>query len=168
MTGRPGLPHFVVGAALVALAACATGPDTPDAPIEAGAPAPIAGYDWFLHSDAGEATLAYGVADSDEVKLHFACTTGSGRLDLTKPGQDGEREIHLESGGDTERFTAAVEPSEIQDGVLLTVSTTTDQPVFLRFRRLGWIAAWHDDVREVYAAHPGSEKGVADFFAACG
>lgn len=167
MTLRP--LHISVAAAVLALAgACATAPQPAGFAATSGAPAPIAGYDWFMHAEEGEAMLAYGVANSDEVKLHLACRIGTGRLDLTQPGHGDAREIHLESGGDTERFAAVAEPSEIQDGVLLTASTTADQPVFQRFRRLGWIAAWHGDDREAYAAHPGSTKGVADFFAACG
>ena len=155
--------------ALALMGACATAPVMSlSEGGRSGAPAPVEGYDWFMHADAGEAVLAYGVADSDEVKLYLACRAGSGRLDLTAHGHDNAREIYLESGGDTERFPAASEPSAIHDGTLLTVSTTTDQPVFLRFRRLGWIAAWHGDAREVYVAHPGSEKGVEDFFSACG
>ena len=158
-----------LASALTLMGACATAPVMSlSEGGGSGAPAPVEGYDWFMHADADEAILAYGVADSDEVKLHLACRAGSGRLDLTAHGQDDERDIHLESGGDTERFPATSEPSAIQDGALLTASTTADQPVFLRFRRLGWIAAWHGDAREVYAAHPGAEKDVAAFFAACG
>jgi len=168
MTGHRALSSLAIGTALIALTACTTAPDAPEVIAGAGAPTPVEGYDWFLHADAGETILAYGLADSDEVKLHLACRTGSGRLDLTAHGPHDAREIHLESGGDTERFPAASEPSVIHDGALLTASTTTDQPVFLRFRRLGWIAAWHGDTREVYVAHPGSETRVADFFAACG
>lgn len=149
------------------LSGCATAPGTP-AVVDAAAPAPIDGYDWFMHQDGDEAMLAYGVAESDEVKLRFDCGKGSGRLHLIAPAVKGEREFHLESGGDTERYPATAEPSGLHDGDLLNADASADAPVFQRFRRLGWIAAWRDQEREVYAAHPGSEKGVEDFFSACG
>lgn len=152
---------------LSALSACATAPRETATPM-AAAPAPIAGYDWFMNRDGADVMLAYGVANSDDVKLHLACKTGNDALDLTAPGEAGEREIHLESGGDAERYPASAESSEIHDGDLLTARASTRDPVFQRFRRLGWIAAWRGEVREVYAAHPGSTKGVEDFFAACG
>lgn len=153
---------------LAALAACATTPTAPSPRADAAAPAPVEGYDWFMHVDGGEAMLAYGVAQSDEVKLRFDCGVGSSRLNLIAPAMKGEREIHLESGGDTERYAAVAEPSGLHEGDLLIAEAAADAPVFQRFRRLGWIAAWRGGGREVYAAHPGSQKRVADFFARCG
>lgn len=159
---------IVATLALSTLAACATRPDAPAPVVEASAPAPIDGYDWFMHADEQEAMLAYGVANSDDLKLRLDCAPASGRLRLTTPAAGSDREIFLESGGDAERYAAVAEPSGIHDGDLLIAEAAAADPVFLRFRRLGWIAAWHGDQREVYAAHPGSQKGVSDFFAACG
>jgi hypothetical protein len=88
---------------LLALAACATRPDAPTPVVEAAAPAPIDGYDWFMHADDQEAMLAYGVANSDDLKLRLDCAPASGRLRLTTPAAGPNREIFLESGGDTER-----------------------------------------------------------------
>lgn len=150
-----------------ALSACATSP-RPPAPVAAAAPAPIDGYDWFMHQDGGEAMLAYGVADSDEVKLRFDCGKGTGRLHLIAPAVKGERQFHLESGGDTERYPASLEPSGLHDGDLVNGEAPADAPVFQRFRRLGWIAAWRGQDREVYAAHPGSKDKVEAFFSVCG
>ena len=77
-------------------------------------------------------------------------------------------EIHLESGGDTARIRAASEPSIIHDGVFLTADAAADEPVFLRFRRLGWIALWRGDEREPLAAHPQTLPQIERFFAFCG
>lgn len=151
-----------------ALSACATSPRPPAPVADAAAPAPIDGYDWFMHQDGGEAMLAYGVADSDEVKLRFDCGKGTGRLHLIAPAVKGERQFHLESGGDTERYPASLEPSGLHDGDLMNGEAPADAPVFQRFRRLGWIAAWRGQDREVYAAHPGSEDKVEAFFSVCG
>ena len=163
---RPILPLIAVSA----LAACATHAPTPVAnpTTAASAPAPMPGYDWFLNRDGQEATLAYGVANSDEVKLHLTCQAGSGALDLTATSEKPGREIYLESGGDTERYAASSEPAGVHDGELLSAQAKTKDPVFQRFRRLGWIASWSDDQRHIYAAHPAAKTGIEQFFAVCG
>lgn len=156
--------------ALSALAACATNAPSPSANLAAAAsaPVPMPGYDWFLNRDGPEAILAYGVANSDEVKLHLRCQAGSGALELTAASEKPGREIHLESGGDTERYPAASEPAGVHDGELLTAQATTKDPVFQRFRRLAWIASWSDEERHVYAAHPAAKAGIEQFFTVCG
>lgn len=158
-------------AALSLTAACATvekpAAPAPIAAAEPSAPQPIAGYDWHLNTSDGAAQLAFGVAESDDLKLGFHCDAGSGRLDMTAIAPSGTRTILLESGGDTERFPATAEPSEVGEGDLLTASTDTDAPVFKRFRQLGWIALWTGDQRETLVPHPGSENRVDRFFALC-
>jgi hypothetical protein len=159
--------------ALSALAACATNAPSTNADLTAtvadgAAPAPMPGYDWFLSQDGQEAILAYGVANSDEVKLHLLCQAGSGALELTASSEKPGREIHLESGGDTERYRASSEPAGVHDGELLTARAMTKDPVFQRFRSLGWIASWSDDQRHIYAAHPAAKAKIDRFFAVCG
>jgi hypothetical protein len=156
--------------ALSALAACATNAPMPTANLVASgaAPAPVPGYDWFLNRDGREVVLAYGVANSDEVKLHLLCQAGSGALELTAASEKPGREIYLESGGDTERYAASSEPANVHDGELLTAQAKTRDPVFQRFRRLGWIASWSDDERHIYAAHPAAKTGIEQFFTVCG
>ena len=72
-------------AAVSAAAACATRPDATVAEMATttGAPEPMRGYDWFLNRDDDEVSLAYGVANSDDVKLHLSCQAGAGALELT-------------------------------------------------------------------------------------
>lgn len=156
---------------LVALTSACASVETPQ-PVETAAappaPAPIAGYDWHFTPEVGSARLAYGVEASDDLKLGLDCTAGSGKVDMTALGRTGDREIHLESGGDTQRFRSEGEPSQLHDGDILTATAGTSEPVLQRFRRLGWIAQWVDERREVYAPHPGSESGVERFFAYCG
>ena len=160
-----------LAAALIAaagLAACAVTPQPARFAAPSGAPAPVAGYDWFLNRDGADLMLAYGVANSDDMKLSLDCRAGSGALIISAPGETGERLIHLESGGDTERYPAQGETAHIHDGDFLTAQAKAGDPVFQRFRRLAWIAAWRGEAREVYAAHPGSEDRVERFFAGCG
>lgn len=144
------------------------GPAAPPVPA-ASAPSPIPNYDWHLNRHEDEVSLAYGVADSDDVRLSLHCRAGASTVTLHKDVEDGAPSvIHLESGGETERFPAEGEPSLLSGGVILTAETALGHPVFQRFRRLGWIASWVGDRREPYAAHPGSETAVEGFFSACG
>jgi hypothetical protein len=158
--------------ALSALAACATPGRSPVSPIaDAGAPAPLPNYDWHLSLEPQEAGLAYGVANSDEVKLQLRCETGSGALGLGAILEKPSRQLHLESGGDSERYPAASEEAGITDGHYVQVGAQADaktkDPVFQRFRRLGWIAVWDGETRRTYAAHPQSRADIERFFVAC-
>lgn len=155
----------------LATAACHT-TDTagqPGAEPLTSAPQPVEGYDWFYHADGDDARLAYGLAESDDLRLGMDCRRGAGRLALSATSQDtAAKEIHIESGGDTERFPARSEPSEVHEGVFLTASADADEPVFQRFRQVGWLALWHGDEREAYAPHPQSRDNIERFFAFCG
>ena len=153
--------------ALSALAACATPAPVSTSMADAGAPAPTANYDWFLNQDARENTLAYGVANSDEVKLKLFCGSGSGALELAAVLEKPSRQLHLESGGDTENYPATSEDAGVTDGHYAEAKARTRDPVFQRFRRLGWIAVWDGDRRRTYAAHPQTRADIERFFVAC-
>lgn len=160
-------------AALGLLAAACASADGEPTPIEVrpveGAPSPIAGRDWHLNQYDGESSLAYGVAESDDVSISLACADGSGRVSLFRDApEDAPREFHLEAGGDTARFTAESEPSMLSDGQILSAEAAAGEPVFRRFRSVGWLAVWTGDDREAYAPQPGSTGNVERFFAACG
>lgn len=158
---------------MLGAAACATvesaGPTPAPPPDAAGAPAPVAGHDWFFYQDEAEARLVYGLAESDDMRLGLDCTRDSGQLILSAIGGPGAKpEIHLESGGATGRFPARSEPSQLHDGVFLTAEAAADGPVFQSFRRVGWMALWRDGAREAYAPHPESTPNIDRFFAFCG
>jgi hypothetical protein len=156
--------------ALAALAAaCSTTREAAPSPLaSSGSPQPVAGVDWFYHPEATEAKLLYGVEASDDLRLGLACQKGAGRLEITANGAHGVREIHLESGGETERFPAQGEASELTDGDYLTAQAATSAPVFQRFRRVGWLAQWHGQTRETYVPHPAAVPDIERFFAFCG
>lgn len=154
----------ILGSAL--LAACATAPQ-PMTLASGGAPAPTPGKDWFFHADEGGAMLAYGVEASDDLSLRFDCTRGSGRTQLLQPARASAGEILIESGGETERWRATAEPSELDDGVSLIAEAEVTHPVFLRFRRLGWLAIFDDGDRKPLAAQPGSTDRIERYFKAC-
>jgi hypothetical protein len=164
---------FALSGLALSIAACATvesaAPGTAPPPVAGVAPAPVEGYDWFYHVDDDSGRLAYGLAESDDLKLGLECTGGSGRLALHAIAEKGAKpEIHVESGGETERFRASSEPSQLHDGVFLTAAATTTAPVFQRFRRVGWLAQWRDGEREGYAPQPESAANIERFFAFCG
>ena len=151
------------------LAACST--TSAPAPVAtlSSAPAPVEGYDWFLMQDGAGSQLVYGLDQSDEVKLSLACDGGDGTVEVSAPGRPGDHpEILLESGGDTVRLTAHVEPMGLTDEDWLTASSRASEPVFQRFRSLGWMAHWQGRERQTYAAHPGSQDRIGRFFARCG
>lgn len=162
---------LVLSGLALGLAACNTTDTTGEPAVEplASAPQPVEGYDWFYHVDGDDARLAYGLAESDDLRLGMDCRRGGGRMELSATSQDvSAKEIHVESGGDTERFPAQSEPSQLHDGAFLTAQARTNEPVFQRFRQVGWLALWHGDEREAYAPHPQSRDNIERFFAFCG
>ena len=165
---RAGL--WVLAAGL-ALAACTTAP-TPlklTAGVVGGAPAPVEGYDWFLNEDGPAAQLVYGLQESDDVRLTLVCEQADGKLEVSAHGPTGgPAEIQLESGGETERLRARTEALEISEGDWLTAMARTSDPVFQRFRKVGWIALWQGGERHAYAAHPASSGRIEQFFGRCG
>ena len=169
IVARPRLPVLVIlSVAAAAVSACSTTAPVAPVAVASGAPAPVAGLDWHLTTDDTEAKLAYGLAESDELKLGLSCERGTGRLEVSAMRPHGARDIHLESGGETERFPARSEPSQLHEGVFLTAQTRTTEPVFQRFRKVGWLADWQGDRRETYAPHPASAGDIERFFAFCG
>lgn len=163
---------IVLSGLLLGASACAS----VEAPVEpapavasSGAPTPVADHDWFYHRDGEEARLVYGLAESDDLRLGLDCRQDSGRLALSAVGgPDAKPEIYIEAGGETERFTAQSEPSELHEGVFLTAEADADAAVFQRFRRVGWLALWVDGERQAYAPHPESAPNIERFFVFCG
>ncbi|WP_420471472.1 hypothetical protein [Brevundimonas sp. FT23042] len=159
----------------LALAACGTTSQPGMALGEAstGSPQPVEGFDWVLHQDGDMAKLAYGVDETDNTPIQLLCERTSGQLTLNaEVANDAAHEFHLESGGETERYPARAErgePEEIFGNVLfLNAEAKTSDPVFLRFRRVAWLAVWQHGERHAFASHPGSEQRVERFFAFCG
>jgi hypothetical protein len=162
---------LAAGAVALSVAGCASvKPDAAPAEITASGPAPVSGYDWFFNEDdhTREVSLSYGVAESDQVVLGLHCTRGDGESTLVRSVPNGwPARILLESGGDTETYAAQAEEDPVQDGQFLTAKAKTSDPVFKRFRRLGWLAVLDDQNRTMMAPHAGSATRVEAYFAAC-
>lgn len=152
-----------------ALAACAGTPPSVDRAPPQPPPAPTEGYDWILHEEAGEARLAYGAPESDDLRIALDCRPGEGRLEVVAlAAADAEPVIQLESGGQAGTFAASGETDLIHDGLILSAAARTNEPVFRQFRHLAWLARWQDGEREVYVPHAGSAGRIERFFAFCG
>ncbi len=167
---RPLLVTSLAALSLIG-GACTTKPLAPTAPVATAAPsapAPVDGSDWHFTDDIEEPRLAYGVAHSDDLKLALVCRTGSGSLEVIVPIPRKSDRLVLESGGDTLTLAADEEPSQLDDGYILTARAKADDPVFIRFRALGWLARWLGDEREAMAAHPPSIIGIGRFLDRCG
>ena len=169
----PPARTLVVLSVIGMTAGCSTvdpGPGEPGVIAAASSsPRPIAGYDWHLNADDQEASLSYGMAETDDVPLDLSCRPGSGALQILQTVAEGHpRVIALESGGDTETYPAKAEPSAMHDGLDLTAVARTTDPVFLRFRKLGWLATYGPDYRTPLVAQPGSDQQIERFFALCG
>jgi hypothetical protein len=161
---------LLLSLAALGAAACASTPPPAmaPAPSDAGTLQPLADHDWFVDDEDGGLQLTYGRDESDDVWLTLRCEPGSGLVGLDHYGAPaGVRQIALESGGDTETWPARTEPDELNDGVYLVAEAEAGTPVFQRFRRLGWLAAYGSDWRTPMVAQPGSIPRIERFFAAC-
>lgn len=166
---RLRVPLLLSGLALTAAACAPLSAPAPTLLAPGYATAPVANYDWFLHLDGDDARLAYGLRDSDDLRLGLDCRRGTGRLALSALGEAGApSEISLESGGVAARYAATVEESELVDGVVLSATAPASARVFERFQAVGWIAHRQADDIHAYVAHPGSGSRITRFFAFCG
>lgn len=172
MTASKAAAATVIAMTLAACAApMATAPGPAPAPASlapAPAPAPIPNYDWIAHVEADGATLAYGLAESDDVPLMMACRTGSGRLDISRPAETARPQLILSSGEAVLSVPVHAEPSELHEGVFLTGEARTAEPALQIFRRVGWISVYEDGRWHGLAAHAASREDVHRFFSACG
>jgi Prokaryotic membrane lipoprotein lipid attachment site len=136
-------------------------------------PTPASGLDWFMTAQGGQAKLAYGAPNSDDVHLMMVCSKGSGKLSVSRTvttEQAGAPPIlALASGTARGRWLATAAPSAEQSGhTQLNVNLTTTEPAIDAFDRNGWITAINADGKtEGMAPQPG-ENAVRRFFDFCG
>ena len=164
---------LVLSVLTVTASACSTvetaDPAASPQPAQQGAILPVEGHDWFYWPDGDEASLAYGVDETDNIWLSLSCLRGSGRLGLLRPAGDGDPEvIRLESAGEHQTYPAQSEPSELHDGVFLTSEALTSDPVFQRFRQVGWLAVRDPQTPVAMVPQERSAGRISSFFAFCG
>lgn len=161
-------PFALTLMAALGLAACSTTTVPTVPPAFSGAPLPIAGYDWHLNGDPDEISLSYGMAETDDVPLDLSCQAGGQALTLLLNIEKGQpQRIQLESGGETETYRATAELSPLSDSVDLTALAPMSDPVFKRFRQVGWLAVHMGDERRPLVATTAARPQVEKFFELC-
>lgn len=117
----------------------------------------------------GRAGLAYGLKESDDVWFGLSCQRGTGRLELSRPVDHRHPlTISVEAGGETGRYPARSEPSEVHEGVFLMAEASTRDPVFQQFRQTGWMTVGEPNDRHAMVPQPASRPNIERFFAFCG
>lgn len=137
------------------------------------APTPAAGLSWFMVNEEGKAKLAYGAANSDDVRLMLTCAKGSGKLTVTRTIATEEVGatpiLTLGSGSARGRWLAKSAAAADQAGrVQLTVDMTTTEPAIDAFERNGWVTAINADGKTVGMAPQPGDTAVRRFFDYCG
>ncbi|HYC73815.1 hypothetical protein [Brevundimonas sp.] len=162
------LSGLVLGAAACAGVETGAPPSTPPM-VPVAPPAPIENYDWLSYIEGDQASLAFGLDESDDVWLALECRRGTGRLAMVAPAAlDEPPFIRLEAGGEAVAYAAESEPSELHEGVFLVANASAADPVFRRFREAEWMTIEHSDGRHAMVPHPGSAARIERFFAFCG
>ncbi len=161
---------IVLSGLVLGTAACATDVPAPaPSPPILSPPAPIENHDWFFGTEDGQAGLTYGRDESDDIWLGLSCRRGSGRLELSRPVDDRHPlTLTVESGGESARYPATSEPSELHEGVFLIAEAGTGDPVFRQFRQTGWMSVIEPNGRHAMVPHPATEPDIGRFFAFCG
>ena len=120
-------------------------------------------------NEEGKAKLAYGAANSDNVRLMLVCAKGSGKLTVS-------RTVAADQAGDTPVLTLARAPRAAAGSPRprppptrpatseLTVDMTTTEPAIDAFERNGWVSAISADGKvEGIAAAAGRHRRPALF-----
>jgi hypothetical protein len=151
---------LAVGAALAGAltfaAACVSPPET----AESGGPG------IFYNEFDGQATLAYGEANSDAVGLMLQCASGSGAISVSdvvhSPSAD---RLTLVSGKVRSELPASLDTTTGQPTLYATAST--DDRALDGFRRNGRIAVKARGGVYALEARPAERPGIERFFRTC-
>jgi hypothetical protein len=159
------------GAALVAGAAALAGcveqksPPAPDRPAQLSP-----GEGFFLNRDDDRVSLAYGRANSDDVRLMLACQAGRKEVEITDAGH---RDAHagqmlvLTSGKVQSALPTTVAADAESGGNLAVARAGTGLRALDGFRRSGALSV-KLGAREYALSASESEKAlIARFFSAC-
>ncbi|MET0272575.1 MAG: hypothetical protein ABW360_06260 [Phenylobacterium sp.] len=107
------------------------------------APEAMAGMDWSFTDAAaggGEAKLAFGAPNSDNVVVMLACQAKSGRIAVSTVEASPAAAITLTSRGRTSRHAAQALPNELGDGTLVEAQAPAADPTLASFAETGQLA----------------------------
>ena len=129
------------------------------------APAALAGMSWVATAAeaGGEAKLAFGAPNSDNVVLMMSCQPGSGRIVLStiEPAAGAAPVMILTSRGRSSRHRAVALPNELGDGALVEAQAPAADPALARFAETGELAVAVNGRR---IALPGANRADARRF----
>jgi hypothetical protein len=146
---------ILIGLAAGALGACALPTDRPG-------PQAL----WSVTADAGEARLALGVPETDELALRMTCRPHSGEVDLTIVGRHGDPAVlELHSGEVWGRYSGAGHEDEAGlGGFDIDLKLPTSDPVLTHLGDKGELSIVFPTRR---IALPNAFSQAHDFLAVC-
>ena len=150
----------------VVLAGCAE--QRPPTPSGQAARPPNAGF--FFNQDGDEARLAYGRANSDDVRLMLRCQAGQRQVEITDAAHGDARQgdsLVLIGGQARSALPAKVETNDESGGKLATAHADSALPALDGFRRTGAIAVKLGAREYTLSATAGERADIARFFSAC-
>ncbi|MBW8813193.1 MAG: hypothetical protein JF588_07175 [Caulobacterales bacterium] len=154
---RPGLlPLFLAGLVAASLGGCAS-----------VGPHDLPGMSWVrADGEGGDARLALGVPDTDDLFLLLACQPRSGAVRLTavSAAADAGAVVELHSGPTWNRYPAAGQADAETGGYDLQVTLNADDPVLRRVADTGELTVVLGQRRTVT---PNAFAPFHDFLEAC-
>ncbi len=153
---------FVAMMLAAGAALCGCGHDRPSAGLGSA-------YGLYYNDQGSAASLAYGLANSDDVALMLQCDKGKGRVEVsdivrTRPAP----RLVLTSAGRSTAVAVKVGQGESDGPRVLTGQTPLDAPALAAFRSTGRIEVLNGDVRYRLKASDAERAAVEQFFTACG
>ncbi|MGZ3367088.1 MAG: hypothetical protein ACXWKY_20525 [Caulobacteraceae bacterium] len=125
---------------------------------------------FFFDQDGGEAKLAYGRANSDDVRLMLTCEAGKRQVEITDAAHGQARAgdmLVLTSGKARSALAASLEPNDETGGKLAIAHADPALPALDGFRRSGEIAVKLGSREYALSATAGERAGIARFFSVC-
>jgi hypothetical protein len=159
---------ILAGAAL--LIAVLAGCMAQQAPAPPGQAARLPSEGFFFAQDGGEAKLAYGRANSDDVRLMLTCQAGKRLVEITDAGHGEARKgdvLILTSGKTRSVLAANVEINDESGGKLAIARADPALPALEGFRRSGALAVKLGSREYALSATVGEQAAIARFFSVC-
>lgn len=165
--GGTGCVVRAAGALLLAgLAGCVD--QRPPAPPGQTARLPQEGF--FFDQDGSEAKLAYGRANSDDVRLMLSCRAGQRQVEITETAHGGGKtgdQLLLTSGKARSVLPASLVTNDETGGRLAIAHADAALPALEGFRRSGAIAVRLGPQAYALSATAGEKAAIARFFSVC-
>jgi hypothetical protein len=150
----------------VVLAGCAA----QQAPAPPGRAARLPDEGFFFEQDGAGAKLAYGRANSDDVRLMLSCKAGQRQVEITDTGHVEANKgdpLLLASGDVRSALSARLETDEESGGKLAIAQADAALPALDGFRRSGMITVKLGSRGYALSATASEKAEIARFFSVC-